>query len=332
MKRCISFIVFIMLIFQSASAFNGIDADICEPLIVNTGNDTMNLFALLGIFENGIEFLESDTVTPDIADSIFEKLFTKKADFSENITNQDVFAKICVFLGVHKAEKPYTAITSFSDFGFVSKENRGYYESVFREKSTERTFLNPHKNATYGSFFETLGIFKKEIFELNGFEILTDTVVENSFFSNVRTIKTRGGYEFKIDKKQNAVFLGIDAKVGTKCEFVLKDNELYAINGIEKESVKQSVDVGGIYKGSLFFFDFNTGKVILKNLYRYENNSFVLKDSTYCEFASYGNFITVCNFKECDRNVLNNFYLDKEITFITALEDTEEKIVCIYLN
>ena len=337
MKKTVLSVIFLIFAIQTAfcvSANGGMNInDTAKDITDNDFYDTVKEFSMLTDFGINEETLPDEKITGEFANNALLKL-SGSNPLLENgeVTNEEIFVSICRIFGIEKKEKPYSTIKNFNDFGFISPENKGYYESVFSEKKIDTKYLNPKKSADYKSFFMTLSLFEKEIFSKNGFDVFSDIVIENSVFDNTRTVKTAGGYEFKIPMNNDVPNLGYEALRGTKCTFFVKDKTLLCLKGTERTKTGGTVKVNGIYKAKLFLFDQNTGKFILRNLCRYQSGNFTLTNASYSDFDSYGNFITVLNFQKCDRNLLNGSYIDREIIFITALDGDKEKIVYVYLN
>lgn len=345
MKKLTAFLILLVLLTQSvcaASSYEAISKREYNNLNINYTNALTDTFSFLGIFSGqgskeissffADDFDENKEMDTFVASCIFKKIFKKDATFKEGFTNEELFVEISKALNIKKSEKPYDDIKRFYDYGYILSENLGYYETVFSSKVTDKVYLKPHKKATAKSFFETLDIFENEIFSLRGFEILTETVIENSILNGTRTIITNDNTKFVISTSQNVLFSGYDIAKGTVCNFYIKNNSVYMIKGIDLSETESTLKISGIYKGKLYLFDEYSGKMIFSSLSQYKNNKFEYINGKYSAFNLFGNFITVNKKGAIDRNIINEMYLDKEIVFITATKDTEEFIAYVYLN
>lgn len=132
MKKTVLSVIFLIFAIQTAFCVSANGGMNINDTADNDFYDTVKEFSILTDLGINEEILPDGKITGEFANKALLKL-SGNDPLLENgeITNEEIFVSICRIFGIEKKEKPFSAIKNFNDFGFISPENKGYYESVF---------------------------------------------------------------------------------------------------------------------------------------------------------------------------------------------------------
>ena len=134
--------------------------------------------------------------------------------------------------GEYQDDFDIKCIKNLKDFGLISPAFRRDYAIFIQKYGYDAEYAHSSDIVDTDTLEEYLYYLRYNIYKNAGYSVKKDVVVEHFLKSGVENIHLSDSFVITVSKNEGFFHTGTDISVGTKVEYILKGDTVYAIKGL----------------------------------------------------------------------------------------------------